>query len=237
MCRHHCIGRIANCQSALAHNGVMQDRVRPLAADLERIFGPRLQSLIVYGDGSAEDDGVHTLALVERLTFQDLAACAPLVPGWRTAGLAVPLLLGRDEFIRTLDVFPIEWGDILTRHVVVAGADPFQGVRVHEADLRRACELQAKSHLIHLREGFLEAAGQPLRVAQLIAASAPALRTLVARIEQLAPHCAGRAGLTPELLAEVSAAEASTIADPSALLARYLDAVERLWQEVDRWRL
>ena len=35
---------------------------------------------------------------------------------------------------------------------------------------------------------------------------------------------------------EVAAANTSSIADPSPLLARYLSAVERLWQEVDRWR-
>jgi hypothetical protein len=213
----------------------MQEPLRPLAADLERIFGPRLQSLVVYGDADGSGDGLHTLALVDRLTFRDLAACAPHVKGWRQAGLAVPLILGRDEFVRTLDVFPIEWGDILARHVVILGDDPFAGLRVDDADLRRACELQAKSHLIHLREGFLEASGQPGEVAELVARSAPALRALVARVETLAPGCAEDAGFTDALLDEIAAAGDSTIADPSALLARYLDAAERLWKAVDGW--
>jgi hypothetical protein len=213
----------------------MQEQLRPLAADLERIFGPRLQSLVLYGDTNGQEDGLHTLALVDRLTFRDLAACAPLVNGWRQAGLAVPLLLGRDEFVRTLDVFPIEWGDILAHHVVILGDDPFAGLRVDDGDLRRACETQAKSHLIHLREGFLETAGHPDAVSDLIAQSAPALRALVVRVEQLSPGCAERAGFTRALLDEIAAAGTSAIAEPSALLARYLDAAERLWQEVDGW--
>ncbi|MGH9373526.1 MAG: hypothetical protein ACRD15_18550 [Vicinamibacterales bacterium] len=222
----------------------MHPRVTPLAADLQRIFGARLESLVAYGDidaetgnvGTRDPDGLHTLALVERLTFHDLAACAPLVPAWRRAGIAVPLLLSRDEFLRTLDVFPVEYGGIIARHVVILGTSPFAGMEISEADLRRAYELQAKSHLIHLREGYLESRGEPAGVAHLIAASAPALRSLTANVERLDPGIDDRAGLTPELIREIQFADSSTIADPSALFARYLDAVERLWKQVDGWQ-
>jgi hypothetical protein len=212
----------------------MRSGVPALAADLQRIFGVRLQSVVSYG---AEEDGeAHALALVERLTFADLAACVPLVPAWRRNGVDVPLILTRDEFVRTLDVFPVEYGAIMARHEVVFGSDPFAGLQVNDADLRRACELQAKSHLIHLREGFLETGGQSGPLARMIAASAPALRTLLGNIERLDPDAPVRAGLGPELVQEIAAAAGSTIAEPSALLARYIEAVERLWGTVDRWR-
>lgn len=221
----------------------MLPSVRLLAADLQRIFGDRLQSLVAYGDldggdgpGGRDADGVHTLALVTALTFEDLAACAPLAAGWQKAGLAVPLLLGREEFLRTLDVFPAEYGGIIARHVVVLGTNPFTGMAVADADLRRACELQAKSHLIHLREGFLESGGQPATVGRLMAASASSLRALAMHLDRLDPGIDERAGLTPDLIREVETAADSTIADPRALFARYLAVVERLWQQVDRWR-
>ena len=204
-------------------------------ADLHRVFGARLRSVVAYGDPD-DPDGAHTLALVDRLGFDDLTACAPLVRDWRRAGAAVPLILSRDEFRRTLDVFPIEYGSIIARHVVLAGENPFAGMVVAEADLRRACEQQAKSHLIHLREGFLESGGQPAAVGRLLSSSSAALESLLLSLERLDPGIAGRAGLSPDLIQEVAAAHASTIADPSALLARYLTAVERLWQEVDRLR-
>src|SRR5215217_8253798 len=151
----------------------MHAGVKAVALDLQRIFGARLQSVVAYGDGAG--DGVHTLALVERLGFQDLAACAPRVADWLAAGAAAPLLLTRDEFLRTLDVFPLEYGAIIDSHQLIYGEDVLTGLRVSEADLRRGCELQAKGHLIHLREGYLECAGNPKVVAALIAASAPSL--------------------------------------------------------------
>jgi hypothetical protein len=220
----------------VTHNGSMDARLARLSADLERIFRARLTSLVAYGDLGPESDDVHTLALVEGLTFQDLTACAPLAYGWKRSGLEVPLMLSRDEFLRTLDVFPLEFGAIIAHHVVVRGDNPFAGMQVNETDLRRACELQAKSHLIHLREGYVESGAQPPVVARLIAASAPALRSLVEHLERLESGAAERAGVTPDLIREVANAGASSIADPSALFARYLAAVERLWEQVDRWR-
>lgn len=213
----------------------MHAGVKALAADLQRIFGARLQSVVAYGD-SRDGDGVHTLALVERLAFSDLTACAPRIVDWRRAGAAAPLILTRHEFLRSLDVFPLEYGDIIANHRLVAGEDLLAGLQVNESDLRRGCELQAKSHLIHLREGYIEAGGNPKAVGQLIAASAAALVSLLANLRRLDDSAAERAGITGDFLKEIARADGTTIADPSPLLARYVSAVERLWQEVDRWR-
>jgi hypothetical protein len=206
-----------------------------LSSDLQRVFSSRLRSLVAYRE-AAEPQAINTLALVESLRFADLAACAGLAPDWHRAGLETPLVLTIDEFRRTLDVFPLEYGGIVADHVVIFGRSPFEGTEVAAADLRRACELQAKSHLIHLREGFLETGGQATAVARLVAASSRAFRTLLANIERLDPGAAERAGITDALVEEVSAAERSTIAEPTALLSRYLAATEQLWQQVDAWR-
>lgn len=226
-----------------------------LVRQLQEIFGDRLRFVVAYGIRAPEDEEEHALALVDRVTFDDLAACAPLVAGWRRRGLAAPLILTRDEFNRTLDVFPLEWGEIIAHHVVVFGVDPFAGVKVPAADLRRACEHQAKSHLIHLREGFLETAGQPPAVARLIAASVPAFRALldnIARLEQgqsaahaedddesVASRAERQMGIPAAVVREVLASARgglSTIVEPTLLFSRYLGATERIWQYVDAWR-
>jgi hypothetical protein len=169
-------------------------------------------------------------------------------------GLAVPLILTQHEFSRTLDVFPLEYGDIIASHVVVAGNDPFGGVEVADADRRRACELTAKSHVIHLREAFLETEGDPRRLARLIADSAfsfQAVLTNIVRLERGADLPAGPLhdealaaeaeriiGVPGALVKEVlsSVRGLSTIADPSHLLARYIEASEQVWRFVDAWK-
>lgn len=221
-----------------------------LAVDLQGVFGPRLDSLVAYGlnhraSADTDDAPLHTLALVDGVRFEDLTACVPLAAGWRRRALAVPLILGVQEFRRSLDAFPLEYGDIIAHHVLIAGRAPFEACAVAEADRRRACEEQAKSHLIHLREGFLETAGRPDAVARLIARSAHPFRVLLGNIAVLegieadeVATAASRMGISEAVVREVLGTPATqgTIADPTALLSRYIAVVERLWAAVDAWR-
>ncbi|HEU4935069.1 MAG TPA: hypothetical protein VFT39_01365 [Vicinamibacterales bacterium] len=219
-----------------------------LASDLGRVFGVRLRSVVAYGlDTPATPKLLHGLALVDRLAFEDLLKCLPYVPDWRRRSLAIPLILELEEFLRTLDVFPLEYGDIIAHHVLISGTNPFATARVAPADRRRACELSAKSHLIHLREGFLETGGQPDAVVMLIARSAPAFVALLRNIALLTDDdpsdVAGTAErqirIPADLVREVMSTGAGTrsaIAEPTALLSRYVAASERVWEYVDMWR-
>jgi hypothetical protein len=130
-------------------------------------------------------------------------------------------------------------------------------VSVPVDDIRRGTEGQAKSHLIHLREAFLESHGETTRIAQLIAASAAPLRALLTNIarlpdkthgamepsslsdEALAKMAEARMGISSKLTRDVLASSAggqSTIVDPSHLLASYIAAAQKIWEYVDRWR-
>jgi hypothetical protein len=225
-----------------------------LASDLRQLFGPRLRSVCAYALENRNESDTHTIVFVDELTFDDLAACVPYAAAWAKRGLAVPLLLEEREFTRSLDVFPLEYGDIIAHHTVIFGRDPFAGVTVSEADRRRGCELQAKSHLIHLREAYLETGGEPRAVGRMIAASAEGFRrlleNLVSLVRPAAEHAPGHpeladeaealigipASLTRDVLATVASGGPSSIADPTALLGRYIEAVQDLWEFVDAWK-
>jgi hypothetical protein len=222
--------------------------LRPLAADLHRIFGPRLEAVVAYG--WQRHGPVPGLALVQSLTLDDLNACAARVASWTRAGAATPLLLTTSEFARSLDAFPIEYGEIIAHHHVVAGRDPFEGLSIRPEDLRRACEVQVKSHLLHLREDYMEAAGKPGEVAALVSESAPGfvgLLRLLARLNH-APHDSpaelGRfashwlqidARLADGLIA-LADGDAQATVDPVRLFPEYLATMERLADVIDRWR-
>ena len=233
-----------------------QSAVDALARDLDALFGPRLRSLVAY-PGHQGDGSVHSCALVDGLAFRDLVACMPYTESWHHRRAAVPLMLTEDELRRTIDVFPLEYASILADYTVVRGADPFRGMTIALEDIRRACEGQAKSHLIHLREGFLETHAETGRVARLIAGSAAPLRALLTNIarlpdgqsgsmdtatlsdESLAAMAEARMGASAALIRQVLASSSqgqSTVTDPSHLLAGYIDAAKRIWEYVDGWR-
>lgn len=221
-----------------------------LAGDLHAVTGTRLRAVVLYGAhvrGPAADAPVHVLAVVRGLGIADLEALARLERGWRRAGLATPLLVDEAEFARSFDAFPIEFGAMLAHHVVLRGDDPFAGLRVDPADLRRACETQVRSHLLHLREGYLETGGDPSAIRDLVARSAAPLLALLTNIARLAgetdlapaqlPAAAARSmGPAATVFAEVLAlvAEPVVAADPARLFPSYLEAVERLAAVVDR---
>ncbi len=220
-----------------------------LVEDLRGIFGNRLRAVATYGD-RREDDHVTCLALVASLDPADLEACARRVQGWHRHGFATPLILPEGEFRRSLDAFPLEYSEIIRTHTQVYGADPFDGLAIAAEDLRRACETQVKSHLLHLREEFIETGGRPQAIAELVRESAPAFAGLLRSIARLHGRDAGDsgaaaregarlAGLSSEIAGDVLAlAQPAGIgaADPARLFPQYLAAVERLAAFVDSWR-
>lgn len=221
--------------------------MRPVLEDLQQIFRDRLQAVVVYG--WRHRGPVPTLALVSALTVDDLQACAERVGRWQRAGAATPLLLPRDEFARSLDAFPVEYGEIIRHHEVIHGSDPFTGLSIAREDLRRACEVQVKSHLLHLREDYVESAGRHAEIAALVRESAPGFEALLRQLAYLDGALGeGRADLVEfatrraqvearsagDLLA-VAEGDGATGVDTVKLFPAYLRAMERLAEFVDRW--
>ena len=59
------------------------------------------------------------------------------------------------------------------------------GLTIRTDDLRRACEMQVKSHLLHLRENYVECRGRQSEVAALVAEAAPAFALILRRLARL----------------------------------------------------
>ena len=223
-----------------------------LKRDLGGIFRGRLLSIVVYGgqvDGNATAP-LQSLALVSSLTAADLEACAHLVGDWTRSGIGTPLILPDGEFRASLDVFPLEYGEIVRAHTLVYGKDPFDGVSISASDLRLACEAQAKSHLLHLRQGYVQTGGRLPAVARLVAQSAPAFAALLRNVGRLTGvqtsdrmdatrQGAKAAGLSLDTVDAILALESPSAlpaSDPARLFPDYLTAVERLAAVVDQWR-
>ena len=231
-----------------------------LQSDLQEIFGTRFESLVLYGThvhataGAPPRAPVHTLALVASLTYADLTACASRMRDWAGAGLAAPLLLRADEFAASLDAFPLEYGAIIAHHQVLHGSDPFAGISVDPEDVRRACEVQAKSHLLHLREGFLETGGRGEAVARLIQGSIGSFTTLLINLATLDGDGDGSVATSPDALARyaesyvkisgalitrllgLASSPAPSADEAIQLYPPYLDASDTLARFVDRWK-
>jgi hypothetical protein len=243
----------------------ISDGVHMLERELREICGARLQSLVIYGQraqtthghqpqahGHGDGSAVRTMAIVDALSAADLRACAALTASWHERGLATPLMVAAQEFGRSLDAFPLEFGAIIADHTVVSGENPFETLRVDPLDIRRACEVHARGHLLHLREGYLETRGRSDALAVLIVASAAPFASLIRHLARLerpvaddgaaaaARHAERTLGVAPNAIGaivalvgvqEISSAQAEQLFPP------YLDAVEKLVAYVDGWNI
>ena len=228
---------------ATSHGGALAVALH----DLQHIFGERLQAVVAYGQPGA--DPAQCLALVRSITAADLDECASRVGSWHRAGCATPLLLTKDEFAGSLDAFPIEYGEILDTHRMLFGVDPFAGLTIKTEDLRREFETLVKSHLVHLRENYVECAGRPSDVGALVAHAAPHFALLLRRLARLdgAPaatnadlgaYAARRPRLDPRVVGDVLAMAGNSNAgvDAIRIYPAYLAAVEQLWRFIDSWQ-
>lgn len=210
-----------------------------LAADLQRLFDRRFVALVAY-------DTARSVAFADSIGVADLAAAARLADGWARAGVAVPLMLTPTEFRRSLDTFPVEYGAILRRHVVIAGTPPFEGAAVSDADMRHALEVLAKGHVLHLRAGAIATGGRAAEGRDLIAASLDPFRALLANAARLAgvpaetdadiaAFAAARLDLPADTVRGLLAIDDGGDFDPSAVMPAYLETAERLWRALDRF--
>lgn len=232
-----------------------------LAAGLERIFGNRLECLATYGgNGEAESltggaggddhDHVHTVAVVASISAHDLKECANLSAGWHKQGLATPLVLTRAELARSLDAFPLEFAEIIAHHRVVRGTDVFGGLTVAASDIRRACEVRARSHVLHLREGYIETEGDERALAGMIQQSARPFRLLLVSLGRLEGVDASDAEAFGRHLTEALRLNRGVVdqvlaaggrggigrTEAQDLYPAYLEAVERIVQHIDGWK-
>ena len=204
----------------------------------------------MVGYGRGDTRLAPSLALVRSIASDDLDQCAAHAASWHRAGCATPLLLTQDEFAGSLDAFPIEYGEIIATHHVIFGANPFAGLSIRPEDLRRACEIQVKSHLVHLRENYIESRGYQSDIRALVAEAAPAFKVILRRLAhldgaaaetdaELSAYAGRRPGLDPRVVGDVLAIannpEGSGV-DPMRIYSGYVTAVEKLWRFIDRWK-
>jgi len=136
--------------------------LRRMVEELKEALGGQLKSLVLYGSAARGDyhEGTSDFNLVlvaERLDPATLEALSLPVARWRRKGQPPPRLLTEALIRESLDVYPIEFLDIRTHHVVLQGSDPFTGLRVRADQLRLQCERELREKVMRLREGYVEA--------------------------------------------------------------------------------
>lgn len=210
------------------------------ANQVSTALGSRLVSLLLYGSaareqgaGSGELDGINTLLIVDRADPPLFAALTASVRAWISANHPPPLVLTEREWRESADAFPIEYEDIRAGHRVLAGRDPWHGIRVQHEHVRRQLEHELMGKLVHLRQAYAAEWNNAKRLAEVIGGTRAGVLTMLRAVLRLAGRPVPPA---PDALVREAAsligfsADGLTPSEPAA----YLDAVTRTAEYVNR---
>lgn len=190
-----------------------------------RALGPRLVALVLYGSAARGThvrgrSDVNTLLICDAVDPALFAALAPVVRPWTKAGHPAPLILTEREWRSSADAFPIEYEDIREHHRLLAGRDPWAGIRVDREPLRRQLEGELMGKLVRLRQAYVALGGEPKQLAQMIVGSARGWFTMLRAVLRLAGK---PVPLRPQQLVDAAAALIGFPADGLAPLIRHVE--------------
>jgi predicted nucleotidyltransferase len=152
-------------------------------------FGDDLKSVVLFGSAASGDlratSDVNLLLVLHRFA-QDGAdrLREPLRLAHATVQLNAMFLL-EDEVTDAVEAFAVKFSDIVFRHRVLFGADPFAGVSASRESLKRRTGQVLLNLQLRLRERYIALSLREEQLAHLIADAAPPLRSAAAAILQL----------------------------------------------------
>ena len=225
-----------------------QRKAEAYAAKLQQLLDDSLVSVVLYGsvargEQRAGRTDTNLLVIASTLGVDELRTVAGSAREWVAAGNPPPMMLSLDEWSGSADVFPLEYSDIRDAHILLAGRDPFEGMRIRRDHLRLQVEREFRSKKIQLREGYLATGDSPEELGILLVRSLSTFLTLFRALLRLADKPVPQA--TPELIATTAAqvgfdasplmethrarlsGQPPTVDIRAALPAAYLGVVER----------
>jgi predicted nucleotidyltransferase len=143
--------------------------------------GENLAALIVYGsavrggyDPQASD--IDVVVVLRDTSLPRLKACSTPLLKARFTSRVEAMILKLDNLAAAADVFPLLYDDIRSRHVVLAGKDPFSSLEIADEHRRLRIEQELREARIRMRRAIVDAQGEDSGVAAALARKVKQIR-------------------------------------------------------------
>ena len=227
-----------------------------LVEDLRAAHGENLASVVLYGSTATGDhddarSDHNILIALKRITTDDLRRSQKPMAEWRRLGQPMPVYFTVEELERAADVFPIEFLQMERARKVLFGRDPFEFLRIPQANLRRQTEYELRTKLIQLRRLYIPASTSVENLSALMSDSLASFAALFRAV--LILHGQDPPVTKPEIVhaivrsLELDASPFETIfklradgksslslAEANRVFATYMDQIECVIEVVDR---
>ena len=135
----------------------MDKVVEQLVEKLQKAYGDRLVSVVLYGSAASGDrharfSDYNVLCVLSRITPRELGDSEAIFRWWREFGSPSPLLLTEQEVETSTDCFAIEFSDMKRQHRLLAGKDVISTLVVDDTFYRAQVEHDLRAKLLRLRQ-------------------------------------------------------------------------------------
>jgi len=107
---------------------------------------------------------------------------------WQRLGHPLPVYFTVEELSDAADVFPIEFHQMANARTVLYGRDPFEFVKLSDANLRHQAEYELRSKLIQLRRLYIPASISIEKLCALMSDSLASFAALFRAVLMLHGH-------------------------------------------------
>jgi hypothetical protein len=167
-----------------------QKLLQAYVKDVKGVFGDQLEGMLLYGSAIRGEflpgrSNLNILLLVSSYDSALLKQYSSLHRQWSKEQIVVPLFLTEEELRTSAAVFPLEFLEIQELHRVLGGRDPFIGFHVKTDRLREAVVQGLSSHLLRLRQRYVEGGGSDDATMILLPLSITSILPLLRGVQRL----------------------------------------------------
>lgn len=169
--------------------GVSGVAVATFVTAARQVFVDDLRSVILYGSGAEgrlrPTSDINLLLVLSSFDPTKAAAIRSQFAYAESASRVTAMFILESEITSAVELFAQKFSDILRRHRVLFGPDPFSGISVpRSAEIWRLKQVLLNLTL-RLRESYVEYGSTPERISRLIADSAGPIRSCAASLLEL----------------------------------------------------
>jgi predicted nucleotidyltransferase len=233
----------------------MEKDLNQLVEKLKAAAGSNLESVVLYGSAArgefqAKHSDLNVLCVLNKINAAELERLRDPAAWWEQKGHPAPLVFTLDELRNSADVFAIELMDIRAAHRVLLGEDVFANLDVPTNLHALQVERELRTNLVRLRQAYLRAPKSNTALLDLMDGSLGSFRTLFRHalialgeippdsargvVDRLAALLQFDAKAFHDLWQVRAGIRASRDLDVGATFDRYLAAISRVTEEVDR---
>lgn len=126
--------------------------------ELKTKLGDNLVSVFAFGSQANVEDAknnINLMIVTNTLNAENLYEISKPVKKWVKAKNPIPVIMNREEWYSSFDVYAIEYSDIKENYRLIYGEDLIPSICINKYFLRLQCESELKALLLKYKNNFL----------------------------------------------------------------------------------